>query len=76
MLANGTWSAQPISHATDERDIIMLEWWAAARMVENRMHLHLGDERTKMFRKHHLVVEDFAGSHRWELAVEYDISQR
>lgn len=57
MLANGTWSAQPISHATDERDIIMLEWWAVARMVED------GDERAKMFRKRHLVVEDIAGSH-------------
>lgn len=72
---SGSWSVKTTPR-TDEHCITPIEWRAAARVVEDRMCAHHGEEREKMFRMHHLVVDGLAWSYGWDLAVEYDISQR
>lgn len=73
--ASGSWTVKSVPR-NDECRITPIEWRSAARVVEDRMHVHHGDERAEMFKLHHLVVEGIAISHTWDLAVEYDMSQR
>lgn len=73
--SSGTWSVKT-TNRHDERRISPIEWRAAARVVEERMRIHHGESRAEMFKAHHLVVEGIAASHSWDLAVEYDMTQR
>ena len=72
---NGTFRVKGVSRA-EERRITMIEWRVAAKIVEEKMGLYHNEERQEMFRKHHDAVEELASSFSWELAVEYDITQR
>ncbi|KAG0692653.1 hypothetical protein DFH29DRAFT_882190 [Suillus ampliporus] len=59
-----------------ERSIRFHEWLTASRIVEERVAFHHGASRGAAFASHHRVISDLASSHGWDIAQEYNISQR
>lgn len=59
-----------------ERAIKFHEWLTASRAVEERITALHGASRGAAFASHHKVVSELASSHGWEIAHEYDITQR
>lgn len=59
-----------------ERAIKFHDWLTASRAVEERITALHGAGRGAAFTSHHKVVSELASSHGWEIAHEYDITQR
>jgi hypothetical protein len=59
----------------NEKLISAVDWHAAARAAEERIHFHHGNARASAFIAHHKLVMDLGRSHNWEVAMEYDIQQ-
>jgi hypothetical protein len=48
----------------------------ASAAAEGRIREHFGEARATALAAHHRIVMDLGHSHNWEIAMEYDISQR
>jgi len=59
-----------------ERAIRFHEWLAASRAVEERITFYHGVARGAAFISHHKIVSELASSHGWDIAQDYDITQR
>ncbi|KZT25239.1 hypothetical protein NEOLEDRAFT_1134049 [Neolentinus lepideus HHB14362 ss-1] len=72
---SGSWTAKGLDRR-DERNITPINWQAASLVAEDRTRRYHGDARADALHNHHVIVMQLAGTHGWEVAVEYDIWQR
>ncbi|KAG1872169.1 hypothetical protein F4604DRAFT_1513590, partial [Suillus subluteus] len=73
--SQGNLIAKGLDHSK-ERSIKFHEWLTASRVVEERITFYHGASRGAAFASHHKAVSELTSSHGWEIAHEYDISQR
>jgi hypothetical protein len=60
----------------NEKSISVVDWYAASMAAKGRIREHFGEGRATALAAHHKIVMDLGHSHNWDIAMEYDISQR
>lgn len=73
--ASGSFTAKGLDRR-NERSISVIDWNAASQAAEERIRFHHGDTRADAFAAHHKLVMSLSLKYGWEVAVDYDISQR
>ncbi|KAJ3967891.1 hypothetical protein EV361DRAFT_952825 [Lentinula raphanica] len=60
----------------NESNISETQWWAAAKSISERICFYHGARRADAFDKHNDIVWSISVNLNWQVAMEYDITQR